>query len=303
MKFNIIVPYRPLSKGFMQPVNKETNQLPDGKWLDEDGIYKYGGHHRWGGDDELIRAIEFLNKNSVEKHNIIVAIDNDVHQNDAFLKQYDNVMVVKSDYICKEKVREAFFRINAAIIAGLNIVPDDEWACCFYVADTICGKMWDKPIIDSINRYGDNYVHAPMFVEIRSGYGSHDLKGIKVTPELIWKKWHDEISWNALMMPEPDKGYCTEEDLDDYIKVATSIEPDYPQEPCGARVYGTYLNLVVKAKYAKSAAVMVGPGYDLQFDDRLWTVFKLMKIPVTKSFLFHPYQPFIWKGYKDATKL
>lgn len=293
MKFNIIIPYRPLSRGFMQTTVKENRQLSDGRWSDEDGQYRFAGHYRWGGDDELRRAVYFLNKNSTYKHEIVVGIDSDVYPNENFMKEFDNVKVVKSDYVCKEEKGVPFYRAHASIMAALATVPDEEWICHSYLADLICGKNWDKPIVDAIKTHGEKYVYAPQFVEIRPGYGNVTLKGIDPTWELIWVEWRKTCSWHALMMPEPSKGYCTEENLDYYIKRATEANPNFPEEKPGDRLYGTYICLVMKAKYAKAATKFIGSGQDLDFDNRLYSVCRLMKMPITNSFIFHPYQEFI----------
>ncbi|MBU0778347.1 hypothetical protein KKF82_08830 [Patescibacteria group bacterium] len=284
----------------MQTTKKENRQLPDGRWSDEDEQYRFAGHHRWDGDDELIRAIHFLNNNSANKHNIVVSIDSDIYPNEKFLKEFDNVIVVKSSYISKDENYQPFFRISHAVLAGINAVPDEEWVCHGYLADLICGKNWDKPIIDAIKDHGEKYIYSPQFVEVRNGYGNVTMKGIDPTWDLIWNEWRNTCSWNALMMPIPSKGYFTEEDIDYYIKRATEKDPNFPLETPGVRKYCTYLCLVMKAKYAKAAFRPIGPGCDIDFDNRLHTVCGLVKKPITNSFLFHPYSDFRWKGEIDG---
>ena len=59
MKISIIIPYRPLSKGFIQTGGRPLYQLHDGRWKDEStGQILYGGDFRQINEkDELIRTI------------------------------------------------------------------------------------------------------------------------------------------------------------------------------------------------------------------------------------------------------
>ena len=180
MKINIIIAYRPFSGGvysnFMQNRSLRTGstQLPDGRWSYIDGQYRYGSIRRPGGEeyekDELIRAIKFLNKNSHFKHHITVVIDPDIYPHDNYLKDFDNVTILKAgNYKPGEKIKDIEFlnspftntsdiRYNIALAEGINSVPDDEWICYAYRSDIICGKDWDRYIVEAIQKYGENFV-------------------------------------------------------------------------------------------------------------------------------------------------
>jgi hypothetical protein len=294
MIVNILIPYRPLSHGGLQTPATELRQLPDGRWNDIDGEYRYGREHRYAKEDEPAIAIKFLNKNSQFKHHIIVIIDNDVYPNDTFLKEYDNVTVLKSKYVPTGDLSTlAVSRLNAALVEGINSVPDDDWLCYSYISDLICGKDWDKYVIEAIRQYGDNYVYVPMFTEARGGYsGQMVLRGVDPTPELVWNEWRKTICCHALTMPEPAKGYFTEEDIDYFIQRANEAGKGIIIERPGDRIYGYYAVMFMKAKHAKKAMRMIGPGFDTDFDNRLYSVCNLMKVVVTNSFVFHPFCEF-----------
>ncbi len=293
MKINVIIPYRPLSRGSLSCPPKDIYQLPDGRWLDDDGEYRYGGHHRYGHIDELDRAIRFLNKNSYYRHNIIVAIDNDVHPNDKFLKEFDNVSVLKAKYIHKGEERlGSVYRENAAFKEAIESIPDEEWLCYSYISDLICCKDWDKPVIDTIKQYGEKYVYVPMFTEVRAGTGSVTVSETETTPEKIWDEWRRTVCCHALTMPIPKKGYFTENDINNYIEIANRVNKGIITEKPGERIYGYYASLFMKAKYGKIAMRVMGPGFDLDFDNRLYSECNLMKKVITNSFVFHPFCEF-----------
>lgn len=284
MNVNIIVPYRPLSKGGLSTPMVEQHQLPDGRW------------NGWGDelseDNSEVRnintTIKFLNKNSVYKHKIIVAIDSDIYPNKDFLKEFDNVTILKSPYICKESVCPPYWRLNAAYKHVIDSIPDEEWLCHGYTADLICAKNWDEPIINAILQNGDNYVYVPMFIEAWEAYGNIRLKGLEPTAERIWDDWRKNVSCHALTFPEPEKGFITEKDLDSYIEKANERKMGLIKEDCGKREYGYYNVMFMKAKYAKIAMRLIGHGFDIDFDDRLRDVLHITKIVVTNSFILHP---------------
>ena len=295
MIVNIILAYRPLSRGGTATPGGEIRQLPDGRWKDVDGQYRFSGEYRYGGGDDLLRTIKFLNKNSHFKHNIIVAIDSDVYPNDTFLKEFDNVTVLKSEYVYKGEpgAISPSYRANAVLIDGINSIPDDEWLCYAYASDLICAKDWDIHVIEAIKSYGDNYVYSPMFTEVRGGMGNVLLRGVEPTPQLIWDEWRRTVCCHALTMPQPACGYFTEADMDNFIRIANEpVKPLHIIEKPGDRIYGYYAVLFMKAKHAKKAIRMIGPGFDTDFDNRLYSVCNLMKVIVTNSFVFHPFCPF-----------
>ncbi|MFA5037620.1 MAG: hypothetical protein WC479_10655, partial [Candidatus Izemoplasmatales bacterium] len=144
-------------------------QLDSGKWQ-PDSYHLYWTEPQFE-NDELHRAIYYINKNSTLKHNIIVALDSDVYPNETWLKEYDNVRWVKSAWTVPpeywEKTDKAvipLMRMAAADEAGINSVPDNEWVCYAYIEDAICAKNWDLPIVDAIHKYGEEYVYVPNFV-------------------------------------------------------------------------------------------------------------------------------------------
>ena len=294
MKVNIILAYRPLSRGGNTTPNQDIRQLPDGRWSDDDGQYRFSGDHRYHGGDDVVRTIKILNKNSHFKHNIIVAIDSDVYPNETFLKEFDNVTVFKSKYLHKEDLAVApSFRTNAAMYEAIHSIPDEEWLCYAYASDLICCRDWDKRVIEAIQTHGDEYIYVPMFTEVRGDMGNVVLKGIEPTPDLIWNEWRRTVCCHALTMPQPACGYFTETDMDNFIRIASApVKPVYIVERPGDRIYGYYAILFMKAKYAKKAIRMIGPGFDTDFDNRLYSVCRLMKIVVTNSFVFHPFCEF-----------
>ena len=297
MKINIIIPYRPLSKGFMQTGGGPLYQLPDGRWKDTDGSLIFSGEHRPEKErekDELIRAIKFINKNSYLKHNIVISVDNDVYPNNDYFKEFDNVRIVKTNYVYQGDKYTPFYRINAANVEGIQSIPDEEWLCHCYLSDLICAKHWDKPIIDAIGRYGDNHVYTPMFVEVRRGLHSATLMGMQPTPQLIWEEWR-KLCCHSLTMPVPGCNYITEADMDNYVMIANGGgKPPIIMEKPGDRIYGYFNVLIMKAKFAKRAIRLIGPGFDLDIDNRLYSKCKLMKGVITRSFVFHPYCEVRW---------
>lgn len=313
MKINIVVAFRPLSRGGTSSPVKEMRQLHDGRWNDDDGSYKYSGAYRPDGGgidkDDLIRGIKFLNKNSYFKHNIIVAIDNDVYPNENFLKEFDNVTVSKVPCVYKigDKIGGVIectdsaegimsHRYCVAVAEALSKIPDDEWFCWAYLSDLIPCKNWDKYIGEAMDQYGDNFVYVPMFVEVRESApdtrgGTYTLKGMEPSPDLIWNEWRDRISCHNLVMPVPEVGYFTEDDMEHYIKIANDAGKDVILENPGDRIYGIYAVMTMKAGIAKKV-LKVESNFDIRFDDKLRDVLHLMKVVCTRSFVFHPFVPF-----------
>lgn len=324
MKAYILIPYRPLSQGGLQTPEGDIYQLPDGRWIDgRDGKYRYGGAWRRhdkqaiiGTDDpidqsqslchindendELLRAIRFINKNSYFRHEIVVIIDSDVYPNNTYLKEFDNVTILKSLYINEDpnlfKIDPGLAvikRVNAAHMHGIVNIADHEWICYSYISDLICSKNWDKPIDDAIQKYGEDYVYTPMFTEVRKGYNNVPLTGVDLTPERIWEEWRRTVCCHSLTMPMPERGYFTESDIDDFIIISEKYKkPKVIIERPGDRVYGYYATMFMKAKCAKKAIRMDGPAFDLAFDHRLYTECNLMKAVVTDSYVFHPFCTF-----------
>ena len=298
MKFNIIIPFRPCSKGgasapsveFWQNENGEWNDPGDAKWNTPTAGYRNSGFYKpcakYGDGDELKLAIKYLNKNSAYKHNIIVVTDADVHFHKNYLKEYDNVTLLNAE--------PSPHRLSTALLHGVHYVPDDEWIFYSYVSDLICPKNWDVPIVQAIEKYGEKYVYAPEFTEVHSSFsGVGVLKGLEPTPSNIWNTWRKNY---LLLMPAPNKDYFTEDDMNYFIKRANEANNGIIIEKPGVREYGYYTVFILKAKYGKAALRRCGgdgcDAFDLDFDNRLDSVCGLQKAVVTNSFIFHPFYPF-----------
>jgi hypothetical protein len=266
---------------------------------DNNKLIRYGLRYQQNQDD-LIRAISYLNKNSITSHNITAITDEDVFPHKDYLKQFNNAKIIKSGYI--HPIGSPFLtvtKLNAASLKGLENIPDEEWICYGYISDLVAGKDWDKYIMEAIHQHGDNNVYVPMFTEIRDGIANRSVAGIKPTPSLIWDEWRRTICCHALTMPVPRReqndniGFFTEEDMNNYIEISNSAnKPPVIFENPGDRVYGYYAPLILKAKHARKALRLFGNGFDLDFDNRLFTECKLKKAVVTRSFVFHPFCPF-----------
>lgn len=294
MKIYIIIVYRPLSSGSLRTPSGELRQLSDGRWQDAEGKCRYAGETRFGGDDELKRAIRFINKNSHYRHHIVVIIDNDVYPNSTWLNEFDNVHILKSPYIPEKQISALpLYRLNHAHIHGINNIANHEWLCYCYNSDLICGKDWDKYIVEAIQKYGENFVYVPMFTEVRPGYNIISLTGLQPTPQLVWEEWRKKICCHALTMPEPSYRYFTEADMDNFIRIADQYpKPKVITEKPGLRNYGYYNVMFMQARYAKKAIRLLGPGFDTDFDNRLYSECNLMKNVVTNSYVFHPFCKF-----------
>src|SRR3990167_10280894 len=264
MILNIVIPYRPLCSGFMQSVGGELHQLPDGRWETQDGRFLYGGERRPGNEkDELIRTISFINTNSRFRHNIIVAIDHNIYPQEGYLKQFDNVKIVKSKYVHQGSIQTLTpFQLNTALIEGISTIHDNEWACHCYLSDLICVRGWDEPLESAMQQYGDKYVYVPMFVEIRRGLHSVTMMGMQATPHLIWEEWR-KLCCHSLLMPVPMKEYVTEDDINTYVKIINSGgKPSVIVEKPGDRIYGYFNVVIAKAKFIKRALRLIGSTFD-----------------------------------------
>lgn len=306
IKFNIIIPYRPLSSGGLHSPAGEVRQRADGSWevsSAERGFDTkfYEGGGKWGENDDLFRAIYFLNKNSLYKHNIIIATDEDVFFHSDYLSQLNmknigDVKVVKSGIkIIPSNVNLQIYRLNAAQLAGIQSMSDNEWLCHAYISDLVCSKNWDQPIVEAIKKHGERYTYVPMFTEVKGAYGPLTLKGVQPTAGLIWNEWRKHSCHN-LFMPEPSCGYFTEDDIDRFVQEANKGSKGIIMEQPGVRDYGYYAVQVMKAHFAKRAMRMIqSTAFDLDFDNRLHTECGIMKAVITNSFVFHPWSVFQWQ--------
>lgn len=272
----------------------EIRQSKDGKWNPIEPTPPYWLEPSYGRQD-LYRAIKYINKNSLFKHNIIVAIDDDVFPNDDFLKEFDNVRVIKSSYKIdsnnySHKHEVSLTRMAAANMTAIDMLADEDWMCLSFIEDLIVCKLWDKYIIDAIEKQGDGFIYVPMFVEAHGGLHSDKLiKGLVATPDRIWHVWRREECCHALCLPEPaDRNYVTEKDFDDYIRIANEAHMPLITEICGLRNYGYYGVMFMKAKVPKRIRLKIGYGFDLDFDNRLYSEGRYQKVVVTNSFVLHP---------------
>ena len=287
MQVNIIIPYRPLSTGGRVNPRQALHQNNDGLWeIESTAMVK-------AGRQDLYRAIHLLNKHSVQKHKIIIVIDYNVFPKDGWLKEYDNVKVIKSNYVYdkvgENQCVEPLCYMAAADNTGINSVSDDEWICYSFVEDLVPCEKWDEPILREIEKYGDKYVYVPMFVEAHGGLSpQYQIKGIQPTPGLIWDTWRRTQSCHSLAMPMPaDRDYITLDDFEEYVRIAKSDRPAVVVEQCGARTWGYYNVIFMKAKIAKSVPIKIEFGFDLDFDNRLYSEAGCMKVVVTDSFVLH----------------
>lgn len=295
----LIVPHRPLTRGHLTSGREPTRQLPDGRWQEGEDNPVSENNYR----EDIHRGIYFLEKNSVYNHKILVAIDSDVYPQDWWLKEYDNVNILKSNFTLSgnEEGPYPYFRLCEAYIAAIESLPDDEWICYGYTSDLVCSKEWDKHIVQAIEQGGDDKVYVPMFIETRGGGGVEccaNIEGAEITAERIWDHWRRHICCHALTYPTPTKGYITEEDFDNYIEIANQAGKGNIIERCGERAYGYYDVMIMKNRYAKSALYYIrgkGFGFDLEFDNALGRA-GLLKVVVTKSFVLHPWVPVEWEG-------
>lgn len=299
MKFNIIMPYRPLSYGSLTGPVGSLEQIDNETWRTESGYIMRNFR------EDIYRAIYFLRKNSVENHHIIVAIDADVKILPGWLSEYENLTIAQSPYICPPGTpNPPYNRLCAAYEHAINSVPDGEWITYGYTCDLICCKKWDEPIIQAIGQYGDGYVFVPMFVEMKDGQGyalPALIKGIDPTPQQIWVDWRQQITCHDLTWPEPNVDYITEDDFDRFIARANEYGQPWVIELCGARNYGYYNVMTMKAEKARQAGFdNIGMGFDLRFDNNLRDRVGIQKIVITTSFCYHRqseehHLPFRWK--------
>ena len=301
MEATIIMPHRPFSHGGLSTGKGPLYQLPDGRWQEGDIPPFPEDHYR----EDIHRGIQLLRRNSIYNHKILIATDPDVYPQDWWLKEYAGVSIIKSNFYLtgREEGPGPYYRLCGAYISAIESIPDDEWLCYGYTSDLICSKEWDKYIKEAIEQGGDDKVYIPLFVEVRGGGGGGDcgnIEGWEPTPELIWNHWRQYICCHALTYPVPTKGYITEEDFGNYIRIANQAEKPNITEMCGERNYGYYDIMFMKAKRAKAAIPDIrglGMGFDLEFDNALGRL-GLPKVVVTKSFILHHQTiPFRWERF------
>lgn len=287
MKFEIIMPYRPYCHGDLSSPGGDLVQLEDDSWRNDAGIIFKEGLEYEKHRVSIRQAIEALNRNSFYKHHIIVAMDADVYPNKSFLKKFENVSIIKAEVKVSQK--QYGLRLPFACKAAYDSLSGEGFLCHTYIADTICSKDWDKHIVEAIDRFGEDKVYVPIWVE-----GSHgtfqELVGIELTPDFIWKECVKKIASGAFFFPDPRRDYIQEEDFEHYIEVMKRGNRDCIIENCGGRIFGWLVCLCMKISYAKQVKLDIADGVhsiDTAFDGELGKL-GLKKVVVTNSFIWHP---------------
>lgn len=301
---SLIVPHRPLSSGGLTTPPGPLIQETDGRWRIPSGVVMEDIR------EDIYRAISFINKNSAFHHTILVAIDHDVFPQANWLAEFPNVRIVKSTFVPPENVpNPPYCRLAAAYRDAIETVPDMDWICYGFTSDLIVCARWDQYIWNAANKYGEDHVYVPMFIEMKGSAGSHmdyEITGLTPTPHQIWVEFREKICCHGLTWPQITKGYITEDDFNDYLAIMRRGReelglPDVVFEPCGNRSVGYYNVLCMRAKYAKIAGFDVnkGMGFDIAFDDALRDKARRMKGVVVESGVYHPqgetfHTPFRW---------
>lgn len=295
MNFTILIPYRPSRGGLNSPVN-EIFQDENCVWRYPDGTSF--GRQEYYGEEDITRAVKALRKNSIYQHKIIIAIDSDMHYHENWLKKLgDNVEIFQAKYTVDRNNCPAIpqYRQTNALREAILSRPADEIVCFCYISDLVCSKYWDKYIIEAYNRFGDDYIYVPMFVEPRTIHGSNTwIIGPKVkhliepmgdlSAHNIWHEWRKMCCHALTIKPPADRDYFVEADLDAWSIVCNSANKDVIFEPCGARDYGYWAPIIARNKKLTDSAIklLCGSGGDLAFEGSLGK-----KAIVTKSHVFH----------------
>jgi len=297
MQMTIIISYRPSREGMDSPAGP-IFQDAECRWQDAQGIvYRRPDHY--GDQDDIYRAVESIKKNSIYNHQILIAIDNDMTPHENWLKKLgENVQWIKSGYDvpigCPDVPQK---RGMNALRAGILYCEDDDIVCYAFPSDAIAGKNWDKYVVEAMQKFGDEKVYTPIFVEARTDFGCNtNAIGEKMkqyidpmgdlTPDNIWNKWRDKYCCHSLTLKPPtDRDYFNESDLDEWSEVARKGKTEVSFEPCGSRDFGYYAVMIARNKIFKKAAdqLLKGSGGDTSFDNNLGCE----KAVVTASHVFH----------------
>jgi len=313
MIFNIIIPYRPT-------INRKSSgvaplkQHEDMSWSidiekssdeqkEQIDCYtkKYNSNPFEKYREKMLEnCIKSIRKNSVFLHKIFISAEHNVIFHDNY-KQYMN-----------EKFKEIYFFNSSEIVScratvicntmrgAILSLPDDEFTVYAYASDLICGKYWDKHIVDAIGQHGDDKVYVAMWVEPRTNASAHangSIFGEKdarcqmngdTTPQNIWVEWR-KLACHALSMKFPDKAYFEEKDLDNWSTICNSSNQENIVEGCGERTYCYYACMIAKNSIFRAASPYLSePAIpDLLFDNNLNTD----KVAVAKSHVFHMHHP------------
>lgn len=287
---NIIIPYRPSSGG----LNSPTGPL----YQDEDYLWRDEGGKAWNrildGQEEIVRCVQALRKNSVYPHRIVIALDSDMYPQLDWLSEY-GVETIKSTWVVPEgcahipQTRQSHTSHDA--IMGL---PNDAIVAHAYISDLVCGKRWDEPIVQAIDAHGFDKVYTPLFVEPRTIHKSHcwncgecvrefvEPMGA-TTSDNIWGAWREYCCHSPTMRPPIDRNYAVEADLDEWSAACNAGGKNTIIEPCGARIYGYWAPIIARNNIFKDYAhELLNPVGDLAFEGSLGT-----KCVVCRSHVFH----------------
>jgi hypothetical protein len=296
----ILIPFRP-SRGGLDGTVRSLHQNGKFEWCFDDGE-KFNIR----GDEHLLRTLEALNKNSVEKHDIRICLDSDMFPNKNWLHKFRNVKITKSTYTSQlnehNKYDYVFKRYFETVKESIMNCEDDEFVCYAYLSDLICSKDWDKNILDALKKHGTNCVYTPMWVEARvPSNNSYDP-----TPHNVWDRrsgWRKDVC-HCLIFPvthervnlfNTQQDSIKEEEFEEWAKAAIQNKPfqDQHKEKCGARDIGYFTAVCGTAGKLKQGIAKTleryptGSGWDLHLESNLGN-----KIVITNSFLFHTHFPF-----------
>lgn len=287
----IIIPYRP-SAGCMSSAGGTLTQDSNGDWY-SDGVIVEARKQR----KIVERALYALKKNSKYRHKVIIAIDYDVTPHKDWLKEFRDVEIFKNKYIPKSNIpyEMPYERTTAAVRDVAMSLPDDEWICHTYIADIVCSKNWDKYIFEAINKFGDDKTYSANWVELRD-----------VDPPATWNKiwdvWRRTVTYHGLIIPNlgriPGEGLITEQEFDDWIKIALEKDPGnnwIVTEACGSRMWGYFSALCLKNKRFKPvvSSIPVGPDQTLAVEDCLG-----LKVCSLRSFFLHIHMNFQFDNFE-----
>ena len=291
MKLTILIPYRP-TRGSLNSPNVPMYQDRKYLWRNKEGTIC---NRYFDGQEDILRCVEALRKNSVYVHDIVVALDSDMYPQDGWLKDY-GVDVFKSTWAVPDGCESVPpKRLMHTLYDAIHYIPDDAIVAFGYISDLVCGKLWDEPIVEAIDKYGLDYVYTPIFVEPRSIHRSHcwscgeSVRDIvepmgETTTKNIWETWRGYCCHSLTMRPPIDRNYAIESDLYEWSAVCNAGGKTTIIEPCGVRNYGYWASIVSKNTLLKEHAheLLIGPGGDLAFEGALGT-----KCVVCRSHVFH----------------
>ena len=274
----IIIIYRP-SLGAMSSIAEPIFLDENREWRSKATGAGFLGNQK--NTYSLEFAIKSINENSFHKHNILVGIDSDMEVPNSFLKEFGNVKIFKSSYVCNETEAKAHHRSSNVTREMINSLPDDEMICYNWITDLMAIKDWDKYIYEAIEKYGkEGYVYAPSWIEV--------IKGLKddITFENIWVKWRERCC-HALSFPLADNGIITQSEIDNYVSIAKGFNNGIIIENTNDRIYGYYNAICVLNEKAKKNMVKLGYHWEILFDNNFSLGLGMKKCVVTNSFVIH----------------